>query len=336
MLSIPTSELALLSKHSFGYDFRDLAPPALLSRSQKLRHAASTCGREIAVLGHRLSRHARERLEVSVFWAHHGVHRGDDGRGTWRGAFNGDPRASRGTPPQRNVNFAARVCGSEAWGKGKQAESEIGDAGQIRRGGDAKARCVRRRVRTGPRPIQRGQRRKTRLRFWTLIAVALGAGVIGVLALAWSTADGRLRLELQSAVLAPISPRTVGREGSDEEIDRLRREAEALKNEITELTEAREQAAHTVAALKAAEQEPRNPAPSAYWYSNPAALTFGIESRPEPGGRRVASPTAGNRPSCIAEGSAAREPRPIAVGGSAVNIRGSLHKLKVPKHARVR
>jgi len=114
--------------------------------------------------------------------------------------------------------------------------------------------------------------------------VALGAGVIGVLALAWSTADGRLRLELQSAVLAPISPRTVGREGSDEEIDRLRREAEALKNEITELTEAREQAAHTVAALKAAEQEPRNPAPSAYWYSNPAALTFGIESRPEPGG----------------------------------------------------
>jgi cell division protein FtsB len=69
--------------------------------------------------------------------------------------------------------------------------------------------------------------------------------------LAWSTADGRLRLELLSAVVAPISPRT--RESSDEEIDRLRRQVEALKNEITELKDAREQAPHT-AALKTAEQ----------------------------------------------------------------------------------
>jgi hypothetical protein len=57
-----------------------------------------------------------------------------------------------------------------------------------------------------PVAIQRKQRRKTRVRFWTFFSVALGAGVISVLALAWSAADGRLRLELQSAVVAPIIP----------------------------------------------------------------------------------------------------------------------------------
>jgi hypothetical protein len=133
-----------------------------------------------------------------------------------------------------------------------------------------------------PVAIQRGQRRKTRVRFWTFFSVALGAGVIGVLALAWSAADGRLRLELQSAVIPPISQRT--HEGSDEEIDRLRRQVAALKNEITELKDAQEQAAHTIAALKAARQESRDAAPSAYWYSSPAALRFGIESRPEQSG----------------------------------------------------
>jgi cell division protein FtsB len=129
-----------------------------------------------------------------------------------------------------------------------------------------------------PVAIQRGQRRKTRVRFWTFFSVALGAGVISVLALAWSAADGRLRLELQSAVVAPISPRT--REGSEEEIDRLRHQVEALKNEITKLKDAREQMAQAIAALKAAEQEPRDPVRSAYWYSDPAALSLGTESEP--------------------------------------------------------
>jgi hypothetical protein len=90
-----------------------------------------------------------------------------------------------------------------------------------------------------PVPIQRGQRRKTRVRFWIFFSVALGAGVISVLSLAWSAADGRLRLELKSAVVTPISART--REGWDEEIDGLRRQVEALKNEITKLKDAREQ-----------------------------------------------------------------------------------------------
>ena len=44
-----------------------------------------------------------------------------------------------------------------------------------------------------PVAIQRGQRRKTRERFWTFFSIALGVGVISVLALGWSAADRRLR-----------------------------------------------------------------------------------------------------------------------------------------------
>ena len=41
--------------------------------------------------------------------------------------------------------------------------------------------------------------------------------------------------------------------------------AEALKNEITQLKEAQERtSAHTIAALRTAEQDPRDPAPSVY------------------------------------------------------------------------
>jgi hypothetical protein len=117
------------------------------------------------------------------------------------------------------------------------------------------------------------------VRFWTFVGVALGAGVVGALALAWPTAGGRLRLELQSAVVTPISPQT--REGLDEEIDGLRRQVEALKNGITKLKDAREQTAQTIAALRAAEQESRDPVPSTYWYSDPVAVSVGIESQPE-------------------------------------------------------
>jgi hypothetical protein len=107
---------------------------------------------------------------------------------------------------------------------------------------------------------------------------ALGVGAVSVLALALSAADGRLRLELQSAVVAPLSPPT--REGFDEEIDRLSRQVEALKNEITKLKEAREQTAQTIAALGAPEQESPDPAPT-YWYLQPVAFSIGIESQPE-------------------------------------------------------
>jgi hypothetical protein len=130
-----------------------------------------------------------------------------------------------------------------------------------------------------PLAIQREQQRKTRVRFWTFVGVALGAGVVGALAFAWPTAGGRLRLDLQSAVVTPISPQT--HEGSDEEIGSLRHQVEALKNRITELEDAKEQAAHTVARLESSCVGPRNRGPT------------GV------GRRRAASPTAA-RPSCIA------------------------------------
>jgi hypothetical protein len=122
-----------------------------------------------------------------------------------------------------------------------------------------------------PVAVLRAQRRKTRSRLLTLVAVALGAGVIGALALAWPSADGRLRLELQSVA---TSPRNADRAGPDQEIDRLLRQIDALKNDVKELTEAQHQAAYTIAAMKAAEQDLRSHAPPPYWYSNPAALNF--------------------------------------------------------------
>src|SRR3977135_2523529 len=124
---------------------------------------------------------------------------------------------------------------------------------------------------------QLGEQRRTR---WTLIAVALGVGIIGALTFAWSTVDGPLRLEPASA---PTSPRNTGREGSRELVDRLLRQVEALKGEIRELREAQQQPAHAIAAIEA-EQESRNRVSSAHWYSDPAALSFGLESRPEPWG----------------------------------------------------
>ena len=125
---------------------------------------------------------------------------------------------------------------------------------------------------------QLGEQRRIR---WTLIAVALGVGIIGALTFAWSTVDGPLRLEPASA---PTSPRNTGREGSRELVDRLLRQVEALKGEIRELREAQQQQpAHAIAAIEA-EQESRNRVSSAHWYSDPAALSFGLESRPEPWG----------------------------------------------------
>jgi hypothetical protein len=138
-----------------------------------------------------------------------------------------------------------------------------------------------------PVAILRAQRRKTRARIWTLIAVAIGAGIVGALALAWSTFGGRLRLEPQPA---PMTLQSATREAPSEEVARLLRQVDALKNEvgglkneIRNLTQAQQQAAETIVALKAAQDAP-SPVPSGHWYSNPAALTFGIVRQPEPGG----------------------------------------------------
>ena len=127
-----------------------------------------------------------------------------------------------------------------------------------------------------PVAIARGHRRKIRLKVWVLICVLLVAGVLGALALGWPNGDGPLRFELQSA---PPLQRSASRDDSDEQIDRLRREVDALKKEISELNESQRQADETITVLK---DDSRNGTPSAYWYSNLAALHFKVASYAEP------------------------------------------------------
>jgi hypothetical protein len=117
--------------------------------------------------------------------------------------------------------------------------------------------------------LARARRRRTGARLLMLAGVALGLGAIGALAFAWSNGDGRLRFALQSAASPPKSAQ---RAAAEEEIERLRRQVEALQDDVKELTEAQRQAAYTIATVKAAEQELRRLTPAPYWYSNPEAL----------------------------------------------------------------
>src|SRR5215471_14443761 len=122
------------------------------------------------------------------------------------------------------------------------------------------------------------RRRRTGARLLMLAIVALGLGAIGALAFAWSNADGPLRFELQSAATAPKSTQ---RAAAQEEIERLRGELDALKNDVNELTEAQHQTAHTIATMKAAEEDLRRDVPPPYWYSNPATLDLAIANQPQ-------------------------------------------------------
>ena len=117
--------------------------------------------------------------------------------------------------------------------------------------------------------LARARRLRTGARLLMLVGVALGLGAIGALAFAWSKADGRLRFELQSAA---SPPKNTQRAAAEEEIERLRRQIEALQDDVKELTEAQRQAAYTIATVKAVEQELRRHAPGPYWYSNPESL----------------------------------------------------------------
>jgi hypothetical protein len=74
-----------------------------------------------------------------------------------------------------------------------------------------------------------------------LAIVALGLGAIGALAFAWSDADGPLRFELQSAASAPKSAQRVA---AQEEIERLRGELDALKNDVKEVPASRVSVSH--------------------------------------------------------------------------------------------
>ena len=85
--------------------------------------------------------------------------------------------------------------------------------------------------------VRGARRRRIIARLFMLAGVALALGAIGALAFAWSNANGRLRLELQST-----APKTAQRAAAAEEIDRLRRQIEALQVDVKELTEAQHQA----------------------------------------------------------------------------------------------
>ena len=131
-----------------------------------------------------------------------------------------------------------------------------------------------------PVELRRGRRRRILRRFGMLAVVALGLGGIAALAFAWSNADGRLRLELQSATMTPQN--VASGDAAEEEADRLRRRVDALETEVRELTQAQQQEAHTIAVLTASAEEARNHVPPpTYWYSNPAALHVVIASKPE-------------------------------------------------------
>ena len=125
----------------------------------------------------------------------------------------------------------------------------------------------------------RGRRRKI-----MLAIVALGTAAIAALAFGWSSADGRLHL-----ITAP--PRSVVREGAEQEVERLRRRMDELEREVRELTQTRQQADDTIAALRAAREETRAQVPPpVHWYSNPAALNPSIANEPESSSVAVPSP----------------------------------------------
>jgi len=122
-----------------------------------------------------------------------------------------------------------------------------------------------------PVAILRGQQRR-RLRLRVVVGLLVAAAIATVLALAWSIADEWQRPP------APLSARTAA--APDEQIARLVREVATLKQEIRELTTAQQQATETIATLEA-EQDGRQRA--SFWYSETAALTFGIGGQSEPG-----------------------------------------------------
>ena len=80
-----------------------------------------------------------------------------------------------------------------------------------------------------------------------LLAVALGAAILGGLTLVWLAVDGGVRPKGASA--APTSPQNTALAKSRELVDRLLSQVEALKSEVRELTEAQQQLAQANAAI---------------------------------------------------------------------------------------
>jgi FtsZ-binding cell division protein ZapB len=125
-------------------------------------------------------------------------------------------------------------------------------------------------------------RLKSGFRLSTMIALALAAGVISALAMAWPNIPGLSDPSYEKPQAA---------------IERLTRELETLRQQNAELAQAQQEAAETIATLQVAQQEQR--APFTTWYSELAALTYATPSQPE-------STTNGHR-------SASARPRPREV-----------------------
>jgi hypothetical protein len=159
-----------------------------------------------------------------------------------------------------------------------------------------------------PVAVLRGHRRR-RLRFSTVLGAVLGAAIITALAWPWISADGRLRSEIEA-----LMPAAGTRDAADEQINRLVREVDVLKKEVADLTEERQQAAERIASLEAAEQEPRELSPSAYWYSNLAALNYGMAAPPRPS---IAPPPARRSATVRTEG---RDGRRRESGGAPLSL----------------
>ena len=113
----------------------------------------------------------------------------------------------------------------------------------------------------------------------TLLAVVLGAIIIGGLAAVWfgSTSHGGLRMEFASGRTQPLNTE---REASH--APELIRQMEALKSENKELREAQQRITRAPSAIGAEQKFPTDI--TVHWYSDRAALSFGIDSRPEPWG----------------------------------------------------
>ncbi len=155
---------------------------------------------------------------------------------------------------------------------------------------------------------------KPRPRIWTFLGLVVVAAIISALAVAWSGSGGPFR----SDASAPTSPsmQAVRGDASSDQIRRLTRQIEALQQEIKELTEAHQEAANTIADLKVAEHEPRSSA--AYWYSDLAALSFGLNGQPRPDDA-VAAPA--RRPvTARPEPREPREPRRRENGGAPLSL----------------
>src|SRR6516162_7644371 len=189
--------------------------------------------------------------------------------------------ASCGVPPRRTWENRRAGGSQRSAASTTPADSESGDAESMDPPDMPRLDALDEEFGEDADAVLHARRRRIGERLLMLAIVTLGLGVIGALAFAWSNADGRLRFDLQSTATAPKSAQ---RAAAQEEIERLRGELDALKKHVKELTEAQHQAAHTIAAMKAAEEDLRRHAPPPYWYSNPAALNFAIASPPQSAG----------------------------------------------------